>query len=183
MSVEEIQFGRPGTHPLLSVIAPAYNAEPFLLTALASAQAQTHRDLESGRVLGERESHRRLNWDEVAQLSRHKLAEIGAHTVTHPKLSAFSRARQEFEITRSKADLEERIGRPVASFAYPYASAAHINQLSVELMQQAGFLRACASRKALVREEESCFAWPRIHVSNLDGNEFEELLTAAFSQC
>jgi len=97
---------------------------------------------DSGRVRGERESHRRLNWDEVMELSRHKLAEIGAHTVTHPKLSAFSRARQEFEITQSTADLEERIGRPVASFAYPFGSAAHINQTSVELVQQAGFLRA-----------------------------------------
>ena len=103
--------------------------------------------------------------------------------MTHPKLSAFSRARQEFEITQSKADLEERIGRPVASFAYPYGSAAHINQTSVELVQQAGFLRACTSRMALVREEESCFAWPRIHVPNVDGNEFEELLATAFSQC
>jgi len=45
MSVEEIQFGMR-THPLISVIVPAYNAEPFLLTALTSAQAQTHRDLE-----------------------------------------------------------------------------------------------------------------------------------------
>jgi peptidoglycan/xylan/chitin deacetylase (PgdA/CDA1 family) len=138
---------------------------------------------DSACVLGGRESHRRLNWDELVQLSRHKLAEIGAHTVTHPKLSACNRARQEFEIRQSKADLEERIGRPVASFAYPYGSAAHINQTSVDLVQQAGFLRACTSRKALVREVGSCFAWPRIHVPNLDGNEFEELLTATFSQC
>jgi peptidoglycan/xylan/chitin deacetylase (PgdA/CDA1 family) len=138
---------------------------------------------DSAYVLGRRESHRRLNWDEMVQLSRHKLAEIGAHTVTHPKLSAFDRACQEFEITQSKADLEERIGRPVASFAYPYGSTAHINQTSVELVQQAGFLRACTSRRALVREEEARFAWPRIHVPNLNGNEFEELLTAAFSQC
>ena len=85
------------------------------------------------------------------QLSRHGLAEIGAHTVTHPKLSALNRACQEFEIRQSKADLEERIGRPVASFAYPYGAAAHFNQASLELVQEAGFLRACTGRKARVR--------------------------------
>lgn len=46
MSAEEIQFGRVATHPLISVIVPAYNAEPFFLTALASAQAQTHPNIE-----------------------------------------------------------------------------------------------------------------------------------------
>ena len=46
MSVNEVQFGRAGTHPLISVIVPAYNAEPFLLTALVSAQIQTHRHVE-----------------------------------------------------------------------------------------------------------------------------------------
>ena len=134
----------------------------------------------SAHVAAGRESHRRLDWDEVLQLSRHRLADIGAHTVTHPKLSAFDSARQEMEITQSKADLEERTGHPVASFAYPYGGAAHINQTSVDLVQQAGFLRACTSRGALIREDESCFAWPRVHIANLDGNEFERLLASAF---
>jgi peptidoglycan/xylan/chitin deacetylase (PgdA/CDA1 family) len=136
---------------------------------------------DSACVPGERESHRRLNWDEVVQLSRNGLAEIGAHTVTHPKLSALNRACQEFEIRQSKADLEERIGRPVASFAYPYGAAVHFNQTSLELVQEAGFLRACTGRKAQVHEGESCFAWPRIHVPNLSGDEFDKQLTTTWT--
>ena len=41
-----MQLGLPETHPFVSVIIPAYNAESFLPSTLASARAQTHRNLE-----------------------------------------------------------------------------------------------------------------------------------------
>lgn len=135
----------------------------------------------SAKAPQERESHRRLNWDEVAQLSRHPLAEIGAHTVTHPKLSSCNRDRQYFEIKHSKVDLEERLGRPVFSFAYPYGGADHINQTSFELAQQTGFSVACTTRQTAVRHRDNCFRLPRTCVPDLKGDEFEKLLTTALS--
>ena len=129
----------------------------------------------------QRESHRRLNWDEVAQLSRHGLAEIGAHTVTHPKLSACNRDEQYFEIKHSKVDLEERLGRSVYSFAYPYGGADHINQASFELVRQAGFSVACTTQQTAVYSRDNCFRLPRTCVPDLNGDEFEKLLTTALS--
>lgn len=126
-----------------------------------------------------RQSHRRLNWEELVQLSRHNLAEIGAHTVTHPKLSARSRDRQRFEISQSKADLEKRLGRAVTSFAYPFGAAHHINQTTLELAQQAGFLRACTTHEAAVYQNDDHFRLPRIPVSDISGADFEKLLTSA----
>jgi peptidoglycan/xylan/chitin deacetylase (PgdA/CDA1 family) len=126
-----------------------------------------------------RESHRRLNWDEVVELSRHGLVEIGAHTVTHPKLSACNLDRQYFEIKQSKLDLEERLCRPVSSFSYPYGDADHINQVSLELIRQTGFLCACTTRQSAVYWHDDCFRLPRIYVPDLKGDAFEKLLITA----
>ncbi len=54
-----------------------------------------------------RASHRVLTADEARALSRLEKVEIGAHTVSHPRLSALSPVEQEREIVTSKQRLEE----------------------------------------------------------------------------
>lgn len=46
--------------------------------------------------------------------------ELGAHTVSHPDLVVLDEATVEDEVRRSRATLEDLIGAPVRSFAYPY---------------------------------------------------------------
>jgi peptidoglycan/xylan/chitin deacetylase (PgdA/CDA1 family) len=46
--------------------------------------------------------------------------ELGAHTVTHPDLSALSREDCVRELSESRAMLEELTGAPVRTFAYPF---------------------------------------------------------------
>jgi peptidoglycan/xylan/chitin deacetylase (PgdA/CDA1 family) len=72
-----------------------------------------------------RSTHRSLSLEEVAALARGKLIEVGAHTMTHPALSALPVASQREEIQRSKARLEDILGQPVTSFAYPYGKREH----------------------------------------------------------
>lgn len=57
--------------------------------------------------------------DEVAELGRSPLMEIGAHTARHPILARANLERQREEISESVAALREWTGRPVRSFAYP----------------------------------------------------------------
>jgi peptidoglycan/xylan/chitin deacetylase (PgdA/CDA1 family) len=61
-----------------------------------------------------------LTWREVRELSNHGIA-FGSHTVTHPQLRALSASAINEEIVSSKKTIEERIGRAVESFAYPFA--------------------------------------------------------------
>jgi len=49
--------------------------------------------------------------------------EIGAHSVSHPRLSRLTPGQAEREIVASQAQLEDAIGRPVRSFAYPFGEA------------------------------------------------------------
>ncbi len=61
-----------------------------------------------------------LTWSEVRELSANGV-EFGSHTVTHPKLYSLKRASILDELSRSKEAIEDRISKPVHSFAYPYA--------------------------------------------------------------
>ncbi|MDP4038896.1 MAG: polysaccharide deacetylase family protein [bacterium] len=80
-----------------------------------------------------------LNWDQVKTLDKSGVIEIGAHTVDHLSLAAYSPSIQSFEIFESKRKLEEQLGHPVTTFAYPYGS---FNGLIIDLVRQAGFSTA-----------------------------------------
>lgn len=60
-----------------------------------------------------------MDWTQLTELGSQGW-EIGAHTRTHPDLTRLSDREIATEIEGGKADLEDRLGRGVASFAYPY---------------------------------------------------------------
>ncbi len=73
--------------------------------------------------------------------------EIGAHTKTHPDLRELSDAQLEEQIVGSRTDLEQRLGRSVESFAYPYGmfdqraeriAADHYRAACTTRLQRAG---------------------------------------------
>ena len=73
-----------------------------------------------------------LSWSDIRQLADGGI-EIGSHTVTHPKLHGMPEAEIESEIRTSKRELEEKIGRVVDTFSYPFAfpqeDSAYIGRL------------------------------------------------------
>lgn len=46
--------------------------------------------------------------------------DIGAHTMDHPRLTALSDGEADEQIRASQAEIEDRLGKPVRHFAYPY---------------------------------------------------------------
>jgi peptidoglycan/xylan/chitin deacetylase (PgdA/CDA1 family) len=119
--------------------------------------------------LSVRPTHRALEPAEVADLERGGLMEIGAHTVTHPDLSAQPAAIQRAEIQQSKADLQAWLGHPVESFAYPYG---YYSAESVAAVREAGFEYACACLSRTVRRRSELLLLPRVDVGNWSGGEF-----------
>jgi peptidoglycan/xylan/chitin deacetylase (PgdA/CDA1 family) len=73
--------------------------------------------------------------------------EIGAHTLTHPRLTRVSEAQAREEIGASKRKLEDLFGRPVRHFCYPYGD--HDERVE-ELVEKAGYSSACLSSGGLV---------------------------------
>jgi peptidoglycan/xylan/chitin deacetylase (PgdA/CDA1 family) len=106
-----------------------------------------------------RTSHRSLSVDELIRLSEDPAMEIGAHSATHPALAGLPRAAQLEEVDRSKSRLEEILGRPVTSFAYPHGSYDHA---TITAVAQAGFDCACTSDAVTVGPRTDALRLPRI---------------------
>lgn len=124
-----------------------------------------------------RKTHRSLLPEEVCALGQGKLVEIGAHTVTHPFLSAQSTELQRREIQQSKATLEEMLNRPVTSFSYPFGN---YTTETAELARTVGFDCACTTIKDIVWQQSDSFQLPRFGIENCNGEEFAKELSRWF---
>ena len=124
-----------------------------------------------------RPTHRAMSGEEIVELARGGLVEVGCHTVTHPQLSALKPDSQRDEIHQSKARLEEILNRSVASFAYPYGRECDYNDETVRLVQEAGFDCACTTSVGVVGRHADRFRLPRLQVQDMDGEAFARLLS------
>jgi len=68
--------------------------------------------------------------------------EIGSHTLTHPFLTRLSPDQAREEVSASKKRLEDRFGRPIRQFCYPYGDW---NQAVRDLVMEAGYETACTT--------------------------------------
>ena len=78
-----------------------------------------------------------LNPQEISDIGND--FEIGAHTMTHPRLPTLSESQAEVEISESKLALEVTTGKAVSSFCYPGGAYADTH---VQLVKDAGFTSA-----------------------------------------
>lgn len=130
----------------------------------------------AGAGLRGRSTHRTLSPEEVVHLAEGELVEVGAHTVNHPVLSTLPVAVQQDEIRQSKAALEEILGHPVTSFAYPHGSRSDYTTETVTVAQEAGFACACSNFADLVWRGTDHFQLPRVIVQDWDGETFARRL-------
>ncbi len=61
-----------------------------------------------------------LSAEQIRELSESGWVEIGAHSLSHRKLTELPIVEMEKEVKESKKNLEELLDKPVHSFAYPY---------------------------------------------------------------
>jgi len=83
----------------------------------------------------------KLGWDQVSKMAEAG-AVIGAHGVTHRRLSAIPAAEAREEIERSGAEIERRTGRPTAFFAYPYGGPADHTSETERMIEESGYAAA-----------------------------------------
>jgi peptidoglycan/xylan/chitin deacetylase (PgdA/CDA1 family) len=156
-----------------------YNAIHPLIRPLAHAEQQVVLDsllAWAGMKPVLRSTHRTVSTDEVLCMAKGTLIDIGAHTITHPVLSALSLFEEEAEIQGSKAHLEEILGRPVTSFAYPYGLRSDYSPGTITAVKQAGFDSASSSEEGNVWRGSDRFQLPRRIVFDWDGEQFSRRL-------
>ncbi len=101
-----------------------------------------------------------LDWSQLPEIAGLGV-EIGAHTHTHPQLDTLPAARARDEIVRSRDLLEDALGTPVRSFAYPHGF--HSPALR-RIVADAGFGSATAVMNALSSSGDDRFALARLTV-------------------
>jgi len=124
-----------------------------------------------------RVTHRGLSPDELIQLEDGGLIDVGSHTVSHPTLSALPMAAQVDEISQSKARLENILGHPINSFAYPYGKRSDYTEATVAAVRAAGFQCACSNFAGIVQSNTERWQLPRFLVRDWDGDEFAARLS------
>lgn len=98
---------------------------------------------------------------------------IGAHTQTHPILTALDEISAMREISSSKADLEAVLGETVTSFAYPNGRYGRdYDQRHVSMVESAGFDFAVSTNHGVVKKEDSIYELPRFTPWDRSINKF-----------
>jgi len=77
-----------------------------------------------------------LSWDQVEQLAKDDLIDIGSHSLYHSKLVLLSVSQAEKEILLSKLILEKRLKKTIMFFSYPFGAT---NDSIKGLVKKAGF--------------------------------------------
>jgi peptidoglycan/xylan/chitin deacetylase (PgdA/CDA1 family) len=113
-------------------------------------------------------------WAELREMSDSGLVEIGSHTVTHPILSTVEDDEAWNELTRSRARIEEALGRRVRFFCFPNGKPGDYRRAQLHQLKEAGYEAAVVSSFGLVQPASGLYELLRIGI----GGESDHLAFA-----
>jgi len=111
-----------------------------------------------------------MTWAEVRELQTLGIR-FGSHTVNHPELEKLDEKRIAWEVGQSKQTLEDKLGTPVRSFAYPYAFPEHNSAFTkrlTEILENHGYENGVSTVIGSARSCDNPFFLPRLPVNTWD---------------
>lgn len=105
-----------------------------------------------------------MGWKQAEELTREGF-ELGAHSTTHPDLTSCDDSELRKEVAGSRAMLEQRLGRTIISFSYPFGRHNHRVR---DAVQAAGYQLACTSRYGVNRTIDPRYGVCRTEVGGDD---------------
>ncbi len=97
-----------------------------------------------------------MSWNELRGLP--PSIQIGSHTVSHPNLASLPAPDAERELRDSRVEIEDRLGRPVTTLAYPYGA---VNE-AVTAMAARHYRVACSTKLRFVPTDALPERLPRL---------------------
>ena len=101
-----------------------------------------------------------LSREQLCELQEAGLA-IGSHTLNHAHLTRLSPAEARREMVDSRACLEDMLGAPCRTLAYPYGDWSPAVR---DLAGEAGYAVACTTVRAAARAGADPLALPRLNI-------------------
>jgi peptidoglycan/xylan/chitin deacetylase (PgdA/CDA1 family) len=132
-------------------------------------------EIELNRILGmhligwKQASHAlTMSWKQITALAQDPLVDIGAHTISHARLSGLSVNDALHEIQGSRELIERQTGRTVKNFCYPFGARGDAGQREFDLVKTLGFNTATTTRWANIfpGHGKHLSALPRVALSN-----------------
>jgi peptidoglycan/xylan/chitin deacetylase (PgdA/CDA1 family) len=133
------------------------------------------------RTRGSREPCPVLDEAGVRELGSQALAQLGAHTHGHPKLSVLTREEQLAELSRSAALLQKITGTRPRFVAYPYGGAQDYNEDSCLAARDAALDAAFVNHGGPFDPERHPYRIPRWYVPPLSADDFRCWLQQAIA--
>lgn len=133
-------------HPVLKSLNIPYSLMvcPAFVGGDASAFEQFRQNARYRRLLP------LADWDTLARLASEGV-EIGAHTLTHREISTLSGQDLSAEIVESKRIIENRLGKPCISFAWPFGRVSSMSQAALGIAAAAGYRAIFSSIRGTLR--------------------------------
>jgi peptidoglycan/xylan/chitin deacetylase (PgdA/CDA1 family) len=129
----------------------------FVITGYVGKQSDW--DYRSGKS-----KRRHLTWEQIRELA-HAGFTFGSHTVNHPDLTRIPKRYLEFELKKSKQELEDKLGRRVDFLSYPFGRYnRYVQEEAKRLGYRGGFTLCSHSRE----KESDSFSQSRWGVYLLD---------------
>lgn len=111
-----------------------------------------------------------LTWQVIKELNAAGI-EFGSHTVNHPRLVNLGWADIERELRDSRVEIEQRLGRPVDSFAYPFAfpqARPGFGARLSSILAQCGYQNCATTIVGRALPGTDAFRLPRLPVNGAD---------------
>jgi peptidoglycan/xylan/chitin deacetylase (PgdA/CDA1 family) len=113
----------------------------------------------------DKEKDRMLNWEEAREMSAGGDF-VGSHSLSHPHLPRISAENLRTEVEESKKIIEDKTGREVDYFCYPYGD---FSEGVIEAVQRAGYRGAFVTPGAKKSVKKSSYTLSRTGVYGHNG--------------
>ncbi|PJE63734.1 hypothetical protein COU89_01725 [Candidatus Roizmanbacteria bacterium CG10_big_fil_rev_8_21_14_0_10_45_7] len=118
-----------------------------------------------------------LTTKQLKELSESSLVEVGAHTLNHAYLKGISKKTAAYQIVQSKRELEELLGKPVKTFAYPYGE---FDPDTIRMVKEASYSAAVSVVPGMEQSTANRYYLYRIRAGSLSyGDEMLRVLGVA----
>jgi peptidoglycan/xylan/chitin deacetylase (PgdA/CDA1 family) len=102
------------------------------------------------------------SWAELKEMADSDLMEIGSHTATHPILSSVTDEESWEELTKSRTEIEQGLGRNVKCFCFPNGMAGDFRASQVAQVEAAGYACSVIAQFGMVQNDGDRYQLPRI---------------------
>ncbi len=117
---------------------------------------------------------RPMVWSQARELLAGGM-DIGAHTYHHSALLSLPREEVRRELITGRECLEERLGRRIELFAYPFGRPRiHFDETTIKMVSDTGYRVAAGVLSRTARASDSALALPRFYIRH---DSLEALIT------